>query len=47
MTNKVVVANVPMYEGLRVRDLQRFAQSKLYIDKYLPDYEYNQEPNRE
>ena len=46
-TNKVVVLNVPQYEGLRVRDLLRFARSKLDIDKYLPDYEYHKEPNRE
>ena len=46
-TNKVVVVNVPQYEGLRVRDLLRFVGSKFDIDKYLPDYEYHKEPNRE
>ena len=44
-TNKVVVVNVPQYKGLRVRDLLRFARSKLDIDKYLPDYDYHKEPN--
>ena len=44
---KVLVIKVPQYKGLHAKDLLKFASSKLKINKYLPDYEYSKEPNRE
>ena len=38
---------MPQYKGLHVKGLLRFASSKVNIDRYLPDYEYSKEPNRE
>ena len=43
---KVAVIRVPHYKGLQVRDLLRFASSKVNIEDYLPDYQYKKEPNR-
>ena len=43
----VAVVKVPQYKGLHVKDLLRFAATKINIKKYLPDYEYCKEPNRE
>ena len=43
---EVIVIQVPQYDGLRVKDLVKFAESETDIDSYLPKYEYNKEPNR-
>ena len=45
--SEVNVNKVSQYKGLKVRDLNRLAESKLDIVKYLPEYSYNKEPNRE
>ena len=45
--SEVTVIKVPQYNGLKVRDLIRFAESKFSIDKFLPEYSYHKEPNRE
>ena len=42
----VKVIHVAHYKGLRVRDVLSFANSKINIATYLPDYDYNKEPNR-
>ena len=44
---KVLVIKAPQYKDLYVKDLLKFAASKLNIKKYLPDYEYNKESNKE
>ena len=38
---------VPQYGGLKVKDLIRFARSKLDIHKFLPEYSYHKEPSRD
>ena len=43
----VKVTKIPQYKGLRVKDILLFAKSKIDIERYLPDYEYSKEPNRE
>ena len=43
----VIVVKVPQYKGLHVKDILNFAASKINIKKYLPDYEYMKDPNRE
>ena len=43
----VKVIKVPQHKGLQVKDLLKFAGQKINISKYLPDYEYSKEPNRE
>ena len=35
------------YKGLTVRDIIKFAKTKIDINSYLPDYEYLKETNRE
>ena len=45
--SEVILTKVPQYEGLKVKDLLRFAKSKTEIDQFLPEYSYNKEPNRE
>ena len=45
-SSDVKLIQVPQYKGLRVWDIIKFAQTKMYIDRYLPDYEYKKEPNR-
>ena len=45
--SQVVVIKVPQYEGLRVKDIIKFALTLFDITKYLPKYSYNKEPNRE
>ena len=45
--SEVIVINVPQYSGLRVKDLLNFAKSQFEIEKFLPDYDYNKDPNRD
>ena len=45
--HKVKVIQVPQYEGLFVKDILKFAKTKVDIDEYLPEFEYNKEPNRQ
>ena len=37
--NNANVIKVSQYKGLHVKDLLRFASSKVNIDRYLHDYE--------
>ena len=43
----VSVIKVPQYKELHIKDLLRFATTKINIKRYLPDYEYSKDPNRE
>ena len=43
----VAVIKVPQYKGLFVKDLLKFASTKVNIKRCIPDYEYSKEPNRE
>ena len=45
--SNVIVIKVPHYKGLYVKDLLKFVASKMNIKKYLPEYEYSEEPNKE
>ena len=45
--HKVKVIQVPQYEGLFVKDILKFAKTKVDIDEYLPEFGYNKEPNRQ
>ena len=47
--NNVLVIQVPQYQykGLYAKDIMKFARSKIKIDDYLPEFEYNKEPNRQ
>ena len=45
--NAVIVAKVPQYRGLQVRDFVIFAESHVNIKDYLQEFEYNKELNRE
>ena len=42
----VKIVHVSQYQGLRVKEILSFAKTKVHISKYLPDYEYNKDPNR-
>ena len=35
---------VPMINGLRVKEILKFAREKTDIDRYLPDYKVNKLP---
>ena len=43
----VEIIKVRQYKGLKVSDILKFAASKTNINKYLPEYDYPKEPNRE
>ena len=43
----ISVIKVPQYKGLHVKDILKFASSKVDIKMYIPDYAYQKEPNRE
>ena len=45
--SNVDVIKVLHYKQLNVRDLLRFASSKVNIKDYLSDYKYKKEPNRD
>ena len=45
--SNVKVIKVPQHKGFHVKDLLRYASTKVNIEKYLPDYEYAKDPNRE
>ena len=34
-------------QGLRVKDILNWTRERVEIDRYIPDYEYQKEPNRE
>ena len=40
------IVHVPHYKGLRVKEILNYSKSKVHILKYMPDYEYNKDPNR-
>ena len=46
-SKNVMVIKVPLYKGLTVAKILRFARSKQNINNYIPDYKYCKEPNRE
>ena len=43
----ISVTKVPNYKGLQVSEIVRFAASNFRINDYLPEYQYDKEPNRE
>ena len=43
---EVKLVHVPQYKGLRVKEILIYAKTKVNISRYLPDYEYNKDPNR-
>ena len=43
----ISVIKVPQYKELHVKDILKFAASKVNIKMYMPDYAYQKEPNRE
>ena len=45
--SEVKVIRVPHLEGLRVKDILHWARERVEIDRYIPNYEYQKEPNRE
>ena len=45
--SNVVFIKVPHYKGPHVRDLLRFASSKVNIKNYLPDYQYKKKSQTE
>ena len=42
----IMLIQITGYKGLRVYDIIKYAETKMYIRRYLPDYEYSTEPNR-
>ena len=38
---------VPQYKGLTVKSILEFANKNIHIDRFLPDYDYLKDPNRE
>ena len=44
---QIVAIKVPQYNGLRVKDIIKFATDHIDIKKFLPKYNYEKEPNRE
>ena len=45
--SEVKVIRVPHLEGLRTKDILQWARERVDIDRYISDYEYQKEPNRE
>ena len=45
--SEVKVIKVPHLQGLRVKDILNWARERVEIDRYIPDYDYQKEPNRE
>ena len=45
--SEVNVIRVPHLEGLRTKDILQWVGEKMDIDSYIPNYEYQKEPNRE
>ena len=43
----VTVIKVPQFKGLFVREILKFAATKINIKRYVPDYQYSKEPNME
>ena len=43
----VKVTKVPQYKGVTVRSKLKFSRDQINIDKYIPEYDYPKEPNRE
>ena len=43
----VKVTKVPQYKGLTVKNILKFARDQMNIDKYIPEFDYPKEPNRE
>ena len=40
------VCSVPHLKGLTIKDLLEFSKTQIYIDIYIPDYEYDKTPDR-
>ena len=45
--SKVIIAKVSQYYRLRVRELIKIAEKEFEIHKFLPDYDYHKESNRD
>ena len=45
--SEMKIIKVPHLEGLRVKDILNWAREIVEIDRYIPDYDYQKEPNRE
>ena len=43
----VKVIKLPQYKGLAVRDILNFANRNIHIERFLPEYDYLKDPNRE
>ena len=41
------VIKVPQYKGLTVKNILEFAKKNIHIDRFLPEYDYLKEHNRE
>ena len=44
--SEVKVIRVPHLKGLMVKDILHMARERVDIDRYIPDYKYQKEPNR-
>ena len=47
LCKNVLVVKVPYIDNLRVKNILLFAADKVDISSYLPEYEYNKDPQRE
>ena len=47
LCKEIIVAKVPHIESLRVKDIVWFAADNIDIKSYMPEYEYNKDPQRE
>ena len=45
--SEVKVIKVPHLQGLKVKDILNWARKRVEIDRYILDYDYQKEPNRE
>ena len=44
---EVKCIKVPQYNGLTVKNIHDFAQRNFHVERFLPEYDYLKEPNRE
>ena len=43
----ITAIKVKQYKGLTVKSILEFANKNIHIDRFLPDYDYLKDPNRE
>lgn len=46
-SSKIKVTKVPQVENLAIKNILEFAAKNVDIQNYLPEYEYNKQPNRD